>query len=1033
MFIFNKAIIRSHLLLLLLVVLALLQATAQWRGMSFVHLGPKDGLACWTFDITQDSLGFIYYATDQGLVRYDGYEFRLFAHEPENPKSIGPGDIWAITTGSDGLLWMGSRVSGLNVFDPETLNFCSYALPATFVDHQSISSVAEDNYGHIWVGARHFRLLKFNKVTKLFTEFTPEWVNEQKKKLLGVIIEILPDRFDNNILWLAMPDYQEKAGESPNILVKYEIKENEFEAQLARGRPKYQDEQGNLWLANAGVSVYNPMTRQVKHFPLQINDHGRVVPISVHDINHFSGKNLVAAPDRLFELDEEGNYKALWHNQELGISEKLFIDRQNNLWIGRNKGVSFLNLKQQVIDYYAFNQFKLNERLYPGRLAYDQKNNVILISGNNSQNQGKDLFWIPVDKAAEVKKFSFPNTVYGIAADTSGGHWISYGDSLRYYPAGIRDAKNYQTVREDMPRLWNLSFNTGGFLSGIGSSTYTWYSIDNNKWHTINQQTFGSPFAFTEFQGSYQLSLTSTLIYSKNIFEIDLMKAKVTPLTIIQQKKYPGLEEINSVIIDQKKRYWISTLNQTACFERFGDSLRLIKGYTVSDGLKSAWVHELFADSSGRIWLFASNGLSAIDSKSQEIRHFGVNEGLVDHYIDPRQIITLSSGKVATVNGPGLIIFHPDSLWNYFSYHLTPIIIKAIRSSGIPLKFEKDPNYLEEIILSPQQKYLDIQYQALAFPSDYKVIYSYRLDELHQDWINNGENKIITLSNLNSGIYHLRIKAGAPESLSPEKKLVIKVLVPFSKQPWFIFTLFGGITAIFFGLYRLRIKHIHRQLAQKNEFNRQVAELELKALRAQMNPHFLFNSLNSIKNYILQANPILAADYLSNFAHLIRLILQYSGEKTITLEEELDALKLYIQLEQLRFDHGFDFDYQVADGIALNSIKIPPLLLQPYVENAIWHGLKHKDGQGHLKIEIYEIQENIICKIEDDGIGREESLKKRIQASKYRSFGLGINQDRIDIINKIGAAGISVSISDKYNEEGKPSGTIVLVALPIQD
>lgn len=215
--------------------------------------------------------------------------------------------------------------------------------------------------------------------------------------------------------------------------------------------------------------------------------------------------------------------------------------------------------------------------------------------------------------------------------------------------------------------------------------------------------------------------------------------------------------------------------------------------------------------------------------------------------------------------------------------------------------------------------------------------------------------------------------------------------------------------------------------------NKQLAELELKALRSQMNPHFMFNSLNSIKTYIIEAKPDVAADYLSQFAHLVRRILQNSREKMISLKEEIESLQLYISLEQFRFENAFEFQYHIDQEIDIDSIQIPPMLLQPHVENAIWHGLMHKGPGGKLKLEFLRKNGNIKCIIEDNGIGREKAGEmKSLSARRHKSMGMGITQNRINLMNSIDAIGIHIEIVDMTDANGEPLGTKVIVSLPLK-
>jgi LytS/YehU family sensor histidine kinase len=211
----------------------------------------------------------------------------------------------------------------------------------------------------------------------------------------------------------------------------------------------------------------------------------------------------------------------------------------------------------------------------------------------------------------------------------------------------------------------------------------------------------------------------------------------------------------------------------------------------------------------------------------------------------------------------------------------------------------------------------------------------------------------------------------------------------------------------------------------------ELSQIKFEVLRSQINPHFMFNSLNSIKNYILQAEPKIAAEYLSNFSHLIRMILQNSGSKVISLQEELDTLLLYIDLEKLRFDDEFEFNCIVDENINLSSVHIPPMILQPYVENAIWHGLMHKNSSGQLTIELRKAGDRIECIVEDDGVGREAAARLKDKSiRKYRSMGMGITRDRIDIINRMDALGITTTVEDLVDGAGEAAGTRVIVSIP---
>jgi sensor histidine kinase YesM len=212
----------------------------------------------------------------------------------------------------------------------------------------------------------------------------------------------------------------------------------------------------------------------------------------------------------------------------------------------------------------------------------------------------------------------------------------------------------------------------------------------------------------------------------------------------------------------------------------------------------------------------------------------------------------------------------------------------------------------------------------------------------------------------------------------------------------------------------------------RTELTQRLADLEMKVLRSQMNPHFIFNSLNSINRYIVKSDAETASAYLTKFGKLIRLILDNSNHRLISLDQELNALRLYIELEALRFNGRFTWSISVGEEVNPQSFGIPPLVFQPFIENAIWHGLLHKEEAGHLSIVIKGTNSGIVCIIEDNGIGRKkagELKSKSINSNK--SYGLKITSERIGTISNDS----HVQIEDLSDEFGNASGTKVTLTI----
>jgi hypothetical protein len=234
-----------------------------------------------------------------------------------------------------------------------------------------------------------------------------------------------------------------------------------------------------------------------------------------------------------------------------------------------------------------------------------------------------------------------------------------------------------------------------------------------------------------------------------------------------------------------------------------------------------------------------------------------------------------------------------------------------------------------------------------------------------------------------------------------------------------------------------RLEHQLKMQALESEqtqmyWQQQAKELEVQALRAQMNPHFIFNSLNSINYFILQNDRQQASEYLTKFSRLVRLILQNSQAALISLQNELHALQLYLELEALRFDHHFSFTIHVDENLDMSLLKVPPLIIQPFVENAVWHGLMHKQEKGHLSIAVSREVDLLVCKITDDGVGRKKAGEVERKSSTYRSLGMRITVDRIALLQPKNKTENYITIHDLTLADGSPGGTEVILKIPVR-
>lgn len=253
-------------------------------------------------------------------------------------------------------------------------------------------------------------------------------------------------------------------------------------------------------------------------------------------------------------------------------------------------------------------------------------------------------------------------------------------------------------------------------------------------------------------------------------------------------------------------------------------------------------------------------------------------------------------------------------------------------------------------------------------------------------------------------------------------------------QSWWFYTLAGImlITGFWITLI-LRVKYIRETEIRKLNQEREISELRIKALQAQMNPHFTFNAINSIQYYLINNDKNNAFQFIGYFSKLIRQTLESAFRSSVSIKEEVAFIENYISLELMRFEDKFSYDIKIDPILDSHQYQIPPMLLQPFVENAILHGLLHKDKPGMLKVRFEASGENALkCTVEDDGIGRDKSAEiNRGRHKNHKSVGLEITRRRVGLLNQPGQKDYNIKITDLYDENNNPGGTKVEVIIPL--
>jgi ligand-binding sensor domain-containing protein len=458
-----------------------------------------------------------------------------------------------------------------------------------------------------------------------------------------------------------------------------------------------------------------------------------------------------------------------------------------------------------------------------------------------------------------------------------------------------------------------------------------------------------------------------------------------------------------------------------------------LKRVTINDGLNSDLVYSIeFAENKNVLWIGTNQGINKFNlrkfftSGKIEVVSYGKQEGFAGVECNSNGLWEDADGTLWFGTVSGLVKHEPFNLKQNKIQNST--LIENIKI------FNEDTALANNSVLPYNYNSITFGYRGICLTDPDKVLYQKKLEGLDKDWSTPNAEDYSKYANLKPGNYVFKVRSSNNKGVwdTTETAFYFAIATPFYLTWWFILIISVFVLSIIYTIIRIRILSIAKK--QREEFNRKVemSRIELKALRSQMNPHFIFNSLNSIQHYIFYSKTDEAIKYLNKFARLVRIILNNSDKPTVTVEEDLEALKLYLELEQMRFEEKFDYEIIIDGSVDTDYDIMPPMLMQPYVENAILHGLNPSPKKGKLIINLSTKNNFLICTITDDGIGREKAseIKRTMPTSKHRSLGMKITEDRLRILNEINNSELSVTIKD-LKEGNESKGTQVQLFIPL--
>ena len=926
------------------------------------------------YTIFQDSKGYIWIGTDRGVSRYDGYTFQLF-------------------TTQDGL-------TDNNVF-----------------------GIAEDSKGNIWFTTSNRTLCYFT----LGGQIEPYEFNE--------VIDGLPEnlnfcRFFDNI----EIDSNDVLYISHYLCGFIRIPLNnpdQINAHIFLDK--------DLISLKEEVLVYRDSTYQNVFFNTCLRKEGTFIL----SINHDEKYNIKA------------DFGQFGHRCYM-LNDSMFSLGKNIYTIGDND-VSNRSFPKVMNVFSSGKKFAVNK-------VNDSKGEVFLVDDMSKLSEGIRILDIPVRLTDFVE-------------DNNGGYWLSTLEKGVFYIPSLF----YSIVEKDKNVSILLPYKTG-ILYGERNIKFKYLeygeniqkivgdiyidSIKTNMEHSIrlshpisfneiNSWVFGMNTSHGQFVYNI-LAKENTLYFSRSSFfnsytkdngfqELYKSKNLIQAIEFIDNNTfYLGskdgiylchLNEIRYSLPDIKliskprdlkwfkkhKILAVATLGEGVLFYKGN---KLIKTISVKDGLVSNSVTQLLLDENERLWVGTNRGISYLEIDENDSIHVNnfvsSSRKLLSPNVQQMYILNDSILFVGTDKGLNEINLNGNNKWdNQIDFPLFITGVKVNKKKNLTKRMPYDNNNIE------------FEFTALEYSKFGDIEYRYRLKGLSKEWVYTKERKANFLQ-LPSGDYLFELQAqnerGEWVSLKESPSFTIEK--PYWETWWFRLLIVGIIGYIIY-YYVSNLKREKSLLEDKQILSGELNESRQKALSAQLNPHFVFNSLNSIQNFILTRRTELSSDYLSMFSKLMRFVFENSRKLYVPLSDEVEALRLYLELEQVRHSHKFEYKINI-DCIYPDKVYMPSLLVQPIIENAIWHGLLHKKEDDRvLEVNFTSDTEYLYIDVRDNGVGRGGSKPRPKFIKKQKSSGVELTQQRLSLLTQSSGLKTDFKIVDLFDNNGNQSGTLVRITIPI--
>jgi sensor histidine kinase YesM len=948
------------------------------------HFSTKNGLPSNNCYYTlQDSKGYIWVSTDAGVSRFDGKVFENFSIDdglPDNQilqlKEDRHGRIWFLALNGELSYFYNGKIYN------ETNNNQLRLLKLDAV----IVSFFEDSKGRVWLGTNKNVLVMWDgkSIVKYVSanvnrQFINTFVHEDAAGKIWAFSSQCIHRFDHKtfvtIQHSSLPLSYKVGLNLPDRTMAYldhkglNIRAGHNQYQLLKIDPKILDNNPGYFYLGTKNDLWLSNATGIYH----INTTGQ----TMRYLENISSSQVIKdTKDNMWFTTTSGIYmlpnkeeRLYLVNKANGLStdivKSITKDQQDRLWLGLTDGqINTLNLDNfKVGKIQLADQQKFN---YIKQLVYDQNNNTLYFSSDYGLGKinNADKSSDHIDYLRESRNSMF--VVKSFSIDSGKSMALALSSGVFIVPDRIRDFKfDYQQFNP-----YAKLFNNRSYRTFYDKEQHLWFSNVNGL----------SEFFNTELHNYY----SSSPLLTKRINDIQ----ELNDGTIVLATDGYGI-----VFLKNKK---------------------IIKVITARNGLADNICKKLFVKDN-HLWIITNNGINRIDMNQSKF-HVESFEYTNPMLADDVSSLYIDHQYAYFATNSGLV---------YFEYADKPganiapkVFISYIVNNKVRLSLNQKNH-----ILAPSSNNISFTYSAIDFQNR-SITYRYRLKN-DAAWTET-KNRRLEFSSLEPGTSSFEIAARSNNSnWSKPAKVNFTLKKHIWQTTWFL-AVFFSLAA--FGFYKWAVLVTTRQRNKEKEkllLKNKILMLEQRALQAMMNPHFVFNVMNSIQHYINTKDTTSANKILTGFAKLIRKNLDICTRSYITLAEEIDYLELYLSLEKKRFGQKLHYNIRINDKIDMEETMVPSMILQPYIENAIWHGImpREEGGKIDIRIDLYG-EQYLLIKIIDDGVGIDNSLKDKHHP--HQSKGMSLTKERINLLNQIGAYPIKIEI-----RQNGISGTYVSISVPI--